>query len=146
MIDFTFTNAAGKSGKDGAEAGYNADLAEDAKLQQYAKEFPGFSPESSPSLEIISMEHHGPWSTAAGARVRVSTGMPVQLQRTHGRRPIWSSLHRCQLFLDGSSRHSGVSTLAALCSSTAGHVMVLSKYGTAIRRRQWQLAQAMAPK
>jgi hypothetical protein len=27
LIDFTFTNAAGKSGKDGAEAGYHADLA-----------------------------------------------------------------------------------------------------------------------
>ncbi len=37
----------------------HADLAEDAKLQQYAKEFPGLSRESSPSLEIISMEHHG---------------------------------------------------------------------------------------
>ncbi len=34
LIDFTFTNAAGKSEKDGAEAGYpsHADLAEDAKL------------------------------------------------------------------------------------------------------------------
>ncbi len=67
LIDFTFTNAAGKSGKDGAEAGYHADLAEDAKLQQYAKEFPGFSPESSPSLEIISMEHHGSWSKSTRA-------------------------------------------------------------------------------
>ena len=46
---------------------YHADLAEDAKLQQYAKEFPGFSPESSPSLEIISMEHHGSWSKSTRA-------------------------------------------------------------------------------
>ena len=149
LIDFTFTNAAGKAGKDGAEAGYHADLAEDAKLQQYAKEFPGFSPESSPSLEIISND--SAWSTtAAGARVRARTGMPERLQRTHGRRPIWSSLHLCQLFLDGFSRHwlshSGVPTLAASCSSTAGHVMVLSKYGAAMRRRHWQLAQAMALK
>jgi hypothetical protein len=36
MFDLTFTNAAGKSATDGAEAGYHhADLAEDAKLQQY---------------------------------------------------------------------------------------------------------------
>jgi hypothetical protein len=85
------------------------------------------------------------WSTmAAGARVRARTGMPVRLQRTHGRPPIWSSLHLCQLFHDGFSRHwlshSGVSTLAALCSSTAGHVMVLSKYGTAMWQRHWRLA------
>ncbi len=72
LIDFTFTNAAGKAGRDGAETGYHADLAEDAKLQQYAchyklKEFPGFTPESSPSLEIISMELHGSWSKSKRA-------------------------------------------------------------------------------
>jgi hypothetical protein len=107
LIDFTFTNAAGKSGKDGAEAGYHADVAKDAKLQQYAKEFPG--------RRAAHRWRSSAWSTtAAGARVRVRTGMPVRLQRTHGRRPIWSSLHLCRLFLDGFSSHwlshSGAST------------------------------------
>jgi hypothetical protein len=67
LIDFTFTNAAGKSGVDGAEPGHHADLAEDKKLRKYAKEFPGFSQKSSPSLEIISMEHHGSWSKSTRA-------------------------------------------------------------------------------
>ena len=48
-----------RKGVDGAEPGHRADSAEDKKLRQYTKEFPGFSQESSPSLEIISMEHHG---------------------------------------------------------------------------------------
>ncbi len=56
----------------------HADLAEGAKLQQYAKEFPRFLLESSLSLEIISME-------AVGARVRVRVGMLVQINTAHQR-------------------------------------------------------------
>ena len=67
LIDFTFTNAAGKLGVDGAEPGHHADLAEDKKLRQYAKEFPGFSQKSSVALVIISMEHHGSWSKSTRA-------------------------------------------------------------------------------
>jgi hypothetical protein len=45
---------------DGAEPRHHAPgLAEDRKLRKYAKGFSGFSQESSPSLEISSMEHHG---------------------------------------------------------------------------------------
>ncbi len=47
---------------------YHADVAEDAKLQQYAKEFPGFSPES--TQRAAYRWRSSAWSiTAAGARV-----------------------------------------------------------------------------
>jgi hypothetical protein len=89
------------------------------------------------------MEHHGSWSKSTRAY------WDARAIAAHTRQTA-NTEFPCQLFLDGSSRHwlshSGVSTLAALCSFTAGHVMVLSKYGTAMRRRHWQLAQAMAPK
>ncbi len=41
---------------------------------KYAKEFPDLSQEGGPSLEIISMTHHGSWSKYA---VRERTVMPV---------------------------------------------------------------------
>ena len=70
-------------------------MAEDKKLQQYAREFPGFSQESSPSLEIISMEHHGSWSKSTRAY------WDARAIAAHTRQTAWSSLHLCQLFLDG---------------------------------------------
>ena len=42
LIDFTFTNAAGLSGVDGAGPGFHADVAEGLKLKQYVEQFPDF--------------------------------------------------------------------------------------------------------
>ena len=62
LIDFTFTNAAGLSGEDGAEPGFHADVAEGLKIKQYAEQFPDFKQSSDPSLVILCMERHGSWS------------------------------------------------------------------------------------
>ena len=63
LIDFTFTCASLSSGKDGAQPGSHADAKDDDKVKQYAKDFPGFGPDSEPvSLVILSMERHGSWS------------------------------------------------------------------------------------
>ena len=62
LIDFTFTNAAVKTGKNGAAPGSQADAKEAEKEKQYADEFVGFTANSSPALLILAMEHHGSWS------------------------------------------------------------------------------------
>jgi hypothetical protein len=75
MIDFTFTNAAGKSasGVDGAasETRHHANLAEldDGKLRKYVKEFPqaGLSQESSPTIAGKSESLAAAWSTTGTA-------------------------------------------------------------------------------
>ena len=66
LIDFTFTNSARLSGKNGAAPGGHADEAEAAKYAQYNREFPGFGADSSPALVVLSGERHG--SISKGSR------------------------------------------------------------------------------
>ena len=90
LIDFTFTNSARSTGKNGAAPGGHADEAEDAKYAQYAKEFPGISAESSPALRILTTERHGTpskgtrtyWKelvAAASERQKANTEFPVHI-------------------------------------------------------------------
>jgi hypothetical protein len=62
LIDFTFTNSAKSTGKDGMRPGGHADEMDDAKMAMYRKQFPGLKADSSPALVILSMERHGSMS------------------------------------------------------------------------------------
>ena len=62
LIDFTFTNSAKSTGKNGAAPGGQADEAELAKYVQYHGQFHGLNANSSPALIILCMERHGSWS------------------------------------------------------------------------------------
>jgi hypothetical protein len=62
LIDFTFTNAARSTGVDGRQPGEHADMADEDKLSQYSREFPGLSRSSDPALVPLSMERHGSFS------------------------------------------------------------------------------------
>ncbi len=139
---------------DGAKPGHQMDLAKDRKLRKYAKEFPGFSPESSPSRDIISVEHLGSWSKSTRAYwdARVVAAHTRQMATMEFSTPSSLSVMKRRVLQFYELQTLAIALwhinacLATSCSSTAEHVLVLSKYGTAPMWRSWQLAQARATK
>jgi hypothetical protein len=113
LIDFTFTNAAGKPGRDGAEAVIMHTWQKTRNCNSTLRS----------SRRAAHRWRSSAWSTTeAGARVRASTGMSVRLQRTYGRQPIiWSSLHLCQYFSTGYP-DTNYRTLCALWRINASRI------------------------